>query len=177
MCLLLSMPALGLVLLSGSIHSRSVSKLLIVRVSGHGTQQCEECHSIAKEHQETRCRDLFQRWHLQDLCLWIRLVWGREGFCFQLLSGCRAYRWIFWTFPQILRLMNGAKYSRWSVWGHGSMTSASESPTYLLLGLRENRVVCKENSLLCSSTELCCPCVIKHKILSLCRLFEIIKNV
>ncbi|XP_077634476.1 docking protein 5 isoform X1 [Crocuta crocuta] len=46
---------------------------------------------------------------------------------------------------QISRPMNGVKYSRWNVWAHGSMTSASESLTYWLLGLSENRVITYEH--------------------------------
>lgn len=80
-------------------------------------------------------------------------------------------------FPQIWRLTSGAKSSRWSVWGRGSMTSASGSPTYWPPGLSENRVVCKENSLLRSFMELFHPHVIEQKIPALCKIIEIMKNV
>lgn len=53
-------------------------------------------------------------------------------------------------FPQILRPMSGAKFSRWSVWGPESMTSASESLTYWLRGWNESRVVRGRSSPLAS---------------------------
>lgn len=48
----------------GSIRLTSVIQLVTVRFAGYRTQQCEECSSIAKKHQETRHWDLFQRRHL-----------------------------------------------------------------------------------------------------------------
>lgn len=154
LCLPLTMPPRSVVVVTGRVPSGSVIRSALVHFSGYRAQQREERSSVAQEHQETRHRDLFQWWYLQDLRLWIRFVRGREGFCSSLLSRHWARLLILWTFPQIWRPMNGAKSSRWSVWARGSMTSASESLTCWLLGLRENRVVCKENSLL-RSLERC----------------------
>ncbi|XP_036018571.1 docking protein 5 isoform X1 [Mus musculus] len=45
---------------------------------------------------------------------------------------------------QILRQTNGAKFSRWSVWGPESMTSASESLIYWLPGWNASRAITYE---------------------------------
>lgn len=72
-------------------------------------------------------------------------------------------------FPQILRPMSGAKFSRWSVWGPESMTSASESLTYWLRGWNESRVVRGRSSPLASLiTCFSLPCDKAQDAFTLC---------
>lgn len=56
------------------------------------------------------------------------------------------------------------------------MTSASENLTYWLLGWRENRVVCKENSLLCSLFKVFLSPHDEHRTSSSCTILEGIKR-